>query len=812
MGTGPPDIDVKERELVRAVAGVGANPALPARGLPDAGPTPIRVELVRRVASAGRALRQSATLELERGIPALLVPVSMGCGALAYYAASEEPPLFLLLLWVAAPFAGATAARGIPFLRLALLFISLVASGATLAKLEVYRAGTKVIGGEISTRLTGHVVNIDHLANGRVRLLIDVVRTERPTLRYQPDRVSVSASRLPDGTRAGDLITGPVRLMPPPGPVRPGGYDYSFQSYFRGIGANGFFLGMPKPAAPSASQPFEMRFKAMLDNARNAIAARIRQSIDGPEGEIAAALIVGVRAGIPESVNESLRRTGLAHILSISGLHMALVAAIVMGAVRSGAALVPRFATLYPAKKYAAAAALFVVGAYLFISGGDVAAERSFLMLAVMLLAVLVDRRALSMRNLAVAATVVMIFTPHEIAGPSFQMSFAATAALIGGYAIWGALRARRTPPTKSGAHVPLLRRMAQAVSSMVAGSIATALVAGLATAIFGVWHFQRISPLSLFANLATSPIVSLVVMPFAVLSATAMPFGIDAPFLIVMGKGLSAMLWISDWLSARSPLDVIGLVPGAAVIWLTAALLLATLATTRLRLLGLACGMAGVLCLQTGLTPDIYISDDAGVVAVGDGQGRLLLSDPNMRSFTLDGWKRAFMAQETIAPVRQKPDAGSKRADAIGFHPTQRTIEVLLTNISPHHFLCADSLCVLEHRSGSIIAVLAASRIPRELCAVADLIVVQVPKIHRPCRNGHTTTIDAASLARRGAAAVSIAQPAGAVWPDIAVEYAIGAHYRPWHAHRAFSRTARGQLPYMRSKAKAAVSSTRPG
>ncbi|MET0574476.1 MAG: ComEC/Rec2 family competence protein, partial [Mesorhizobium sp.] len=257
--------------------------------------------------------------------------------------------------------------------------------GLLIAKFESWRAGTKVIGTEISTRLTGRVVLIEHQANGRVRLTIDVTVTARPVLRYAPDRVCVSAPN----TGWGSLPVGVARLRPPSGPVRPDSYDFSFESYFDGIGANGFFLSGPDLVEASATPGFAARLLAAVENAHATLARHIRERIGGVEGEIAAGLVVGVRAGIPEPVNEALRRTGLAHILSISGLHMALVAATIMGTLRAGFALFPDFASQRPVKKYAASAALVAIAVYLFISDSAVAAERSFIMLAVMLTALL---------------------------------------------------------------------------------------------------------------------------------------------------------------------------------------------------------------------------------------------------------------------------------------------------------------------------------------------------------------------------------------------------------------------------------------
>lgn len=248
-----------------------------------------------------------------------------------------------------------------------------------------------MVGAEIPTRLTGRIVSLDRMANGRIRLTIDVISTARPALRYMPKRIRASAMKIPPGAAAGSKVTGYVRLLPPTGPVQPDGYDYSFDSYFAGIGASGFFLGTPKTVPPDGASPdgapLAARLSSAVENARESIADHIRGSIGGAEGEIAAALVVGVRAGIPEEINEAMRRTGIYHIISISGLHMALVAGTVMGLLRGAFALFPDFSSRRPVKKYAAAAALFSIAAYLIISGVVVAAERSFIMLAVMLIA-----------------------------------------------------------------------------------------------------------------------------------------------------------------------------------------------------------------------------------------------------------------------------------------------------------------------------------------------------------------------------------------------------------------------------------------
>ncbi len=504
-----------------------------------------------------RSAATAAEMELDRGIAFLLVPVCLAVGAVGYFSLAAEPDFPRLIAVVVLTGICALVSRSWPKTHLCFMAALLCALGLLAGKVETWRVGTQMLGSEISTQLTGRVVSLEQMETGRIRLTIDVTATARPKLRYMPERVRLSARKIPPEMTAGSLITGYAKLLPPTGPVRPESYDFSFDSYFAGIGGSGFFLGNPKiVSASDGDMPISARLSSGIENAREAIADHIRGTVSGAEGEIAAALIVGVRAGIPDEINEAMRRTGIYHIISISGLHMALVAGTIMGLLRGAFALFPDFSARRPVKKYAAAAALVSIAAYLIISGVVVAAERSFIMLAVMLIAVLFDRAALTMRNLAISAIAVIVVSPHEVVGPSFQMSFAATAALVGAYAGWADHRAgkSRPPPPKRSLPGFLARKFLLATG----GLAMTSIIAGSATALFAIWHFQRVSPLSLIANLAIMPIVS-VVMFLAVASALLMPFGLDWPALYLMGKGLTAMIAISAWISERSPVDAVG-------------------------------------------------------------------------------------------------------------------------------------------------------------------------------------------------------------------------------------------------------------
>ena len=346
--------------------------------------------------------------------------------------------------------------------------------------------------------------------------------------------------------------------------MRPGSFDFAFDAFFDRIGANGISISEIERAEVPQTGPLS-RTRFWFEQQRTKIAERMRRQIPGQNGEMAAALVTGLTGGISAETNEAMRVSGLAHVTSISGLHMALVAGAVMGIVRILLAAFPLFSSRFPAKKIAALLAFIAAFVYLLLSGGGVATLRSFIMLGVMLIAIMCDRAALTMRNLAIAAIIILIWTPHEVMGPSFQMSFAATAALIAAYQVFSERRAKsletRTPDQR------LISRAARLGWTFFVGLALTSLIAGAATSIYSAYHFNRIAPLGLFANLAAMPAVSLIVMPMALLSVLLMPLGLDGLPLYLMGQGVGMMLGAADYFAALSATGATGLMPGGALL-----------------------------------------------------------------------------------------------------------------------------------------------------------------------------------------------------------------------------------------------------
>lgn len=753
------------------------------------------------------AVRNAFSTEAAYSTSFLFVPVLLGCGALVYFAASTEPDWFPLAAGLAIASILAYIGRARLAVKAFLLLAALVIAGALAGKFETWRADTRMLGSAVTTQLTGRVVALERQPAGRTRVTLDVIATDRPTLKYAPDRVRIVSRNLPAGVVPGALLTGRVRLMPHSGPVRPGGYDFAFHNYFRGLGAIGFFLGEPRVGTKQAV-PWRSRPAVWLEQARDGLTARIKRRINGAEGEIAAALITGAKAGIPVDVNEALRRTGLAHILSISGLHMALVAGTVLATLRLTFALLPDFASRYPVRKYAAFGALLTALLYLFISGASIATQRSFLMLAVMLVALMLDRPAITMRNLAIAAIIVIVLQPHEVAGPSFQMSFAATAALVAVYGAWSARRAANAASGQSfaaphGSFYGALKKVL-----LYAGALMlTSLIAGTATAIFGVWHFHRLAPLGLFANLAAMPVVSVLVMPSAVLAVVLIPFDLDGPAFALMGQGISLVVTIANWFSQRTPIDTVGMIPAASLLAASAGLVLATLPRTWLRCASIPLFAAALVFAAMRPLPDVFIDENAKMIALRQSDGSLAINRARPRVFTLDIWKRA-----AAAPGHAKPLKNGELAN-FPIHSTDFA----------ETFSCGDELCVAGLSNGAVIAHAKTSAAARRVCDIASLIVIEdatgprdICSAYRldqsPAANPRILT--ARDLAHRGSAAVKITAGANTGTVPAAdqhrhryavdIDYAISKPWRPWHAYRAFSREARGLPPFRRRVKKA--------
>src|SRR5712671_5782020 len=372
-----------------------------------------------------------AWVRAEAGAGRLLpwVPIAFGAGIAFYFGADREP-----VAWVAAVAATAFCAAAFLLRRQKIfpiaVMIAAMSAGFAVATWKTARVAHGVLARPAySVSLSGFVETRD-IRERTDRFVLRVVLMDSPRALTKLERVRLSV-RKGTAPAVGSFVEVKARLQPPLAPLRPGSYDFGRDMYFQGIGASGFVMGGIKTLDPPFSGGVSLRYAAFMQGLRDAIDARIRTVLGGDQRAIATALLTGRRDAISAPVNDAMFISGLGHVLSISGYHMAVVAGVVFFAVRALLALIPGLTVSFPIKKWSAAAALAAALFYLLLSGAEVATQRSFFMTAVVLIAVMVDRRAITFRTLAVAALVVLLFAPESIVDPSFQMSFAATLGLV---------------------------------------------------------------------------------------------------------------------------------------------------------------------------------------------------------------------------------------------------------------------------------------------------------------------------------------------------------------------------------------------
>lgn len=574
---------------------------------------------------------------------ALWLPACLGLGIAVYFGLEEEPGLHWMLLplpWGLALASGVARHAGLPVLALnwAGLAVSL---GFFAALAHATFGGAQFLEHQTTRTAEGRIFSVSRSADGAPRVLLEDVIIHGLRREKTPARIRVVLKPRDSAPAPGAWIRIHAFLSPPGGPVEPGGHDFRRQAFFSGLGATGFAHGVAVPTREPVSPSFQQRIRLKLARNRHRLSEAIRLHLPGAEGGFAAAIVVGDRAHIDQPDAEALRAANLAHLLAISGLHMGMLSGLVFGCLRLFLAAMGPLLMHVSSKKIAAIGALCIAFAYLLISGAAVATQRAFIMVAVALIAVLFDRPAITLRALAVAAGIILLIRPVSLMEPGFQMSFAATYALVAGYeAVRVFLRRGREDGRRRKKTLP--HRLLRAAGVYLGGLVVTAILAGLATAPFAAHHFNRAAPYGLPANLVAVPIMGLVVAPGALLAGILAPFGLAAPALGIVGEGISAILGVAHRI-ANLP-GAVTYVPAFSAFILT----VLTLGVLWLgiwrgprRLVGLAgVALAGFLYVASEPRPDVLVAPDGRLVGVLGPEGRAL-DHPRARRFVAETWLR---------------------------------------------------------------------------------------------------------------------------------------------------------------------------
>ncbi len=668
------------------------------------------------------------------------LPICFGSGVVLYFAADREPAL-----WAGAPLAAALAlaaffARARPIAFPLLLGVMAVAAGFGIATLRTARIAHPILQHTAWNIPISGFVEVRESREKTDRIVVRV-HTIDGRLRDAPERVRLSVKKH-TAPLVGAFVEFKARLNPPLRPLRPGGYDFSRDLYFQQIGATGFVTGAIKTVDPPVAPGARQRYATLIYQMREVIDSRIRAALSGDNAAIASALLTGTRDAISTPVNDAMFISGLGHVLSISGYHMAVVAGVVFFTIRALLALIPMLAMRHPIKKWAAFGALVAAFYYLLLSGAEVATQRSFIMTGIILTGVMLDRAALTMRNLALAALLVMLLYPEAVAHPSFQMSFAATLGLIAAYE-------RSIPWMRAGADTPLGARIALWGGREIVALVIVSLAAGCATMPYVGFHFHRLGPYGVLANLLAMPIVSAFVMPAGLLALVALPFGFDAPLWKLMGLGIDWMIWVTQFVAnlpgAIGRITAFGTGP---LLLCTAGLLVLGILRSPLRFVGAGGILLATLWALRVPLPDVYVADRGDLVAVRGASGKLsAMRTGNGDTFSLREWLAAD------ADARTMKDGTLKDGVA-----------------------CDEIGCVARLADGALVALPFAAEAFEEDCRRASLVVS--PRTAPP--SCAATAIDRGMWQRTGASAL---YRVGNSW---VTEVAFPRGYdRPW-AHRA--------------------------
>lgn len=657
-------------------------------------------------------------------------PVCLALGIGIYFSFRTEPGAFV---WWALAVGALISVMALRFLPLAVqplvLGLVIVAAGIGLTKWQTWAVEAPTLSFRYYGPIEGRVVNIDRSASDAVRLTLDQVRLDRVSPARTPGRVRISlhGEQPLDLFRPGDVLMTTGHLSPPAGPAEPGGFDFQRHAFFAGLGAVGYTRNPVLRAA--AAKPDDLRL--WIFTQRMALSRAVQNAMPGETGAFAAAIMTGDRSAMSQETLADLRASNLAHLLAISGLHMGLLTGFVFAAIRYGLAAMGSVALYWPVKKIAAVAALIVGACYLALSGGNVATERAYIMVSVMFVAVLLGRRALTLRAVAIAALIVLFLRPQALTGPGFQMSFAATTALV---VVFGAMR---------GLNLQRLPGWAQAVISVVVSSG----VAGLATAPIAAAHFNQISHYGLAANLLSVPLMGAIIMPAGLLAMLFAPLGLWQIGLWVMDLGLAWILGVAKTVAAQP--GALSHVPAPDMRLLAAivlGLLFVVLWQGRAKWAGLgvvACGFVGWSQVER---PALLIADSGALTGLMTAEGRDL-SKPKGAGFVAGIW-----LENDGAPVEQVLAAARD-----GFRAEGRANWAQLGAWQVLHVTGKTGLRAVEG------------------CGGADVLVSnQVLEVARPC-----LTLDLATLRQTGSVAIDL-EPDGALRLTTARDI---AGVRPWNS-----------------------------
>lgn len=585
----------------------------------------------------------------ERGRFVLWLPVLVGLGVALYFACPVEPPAVWSLVGVPLALGLLSVLRRTePGRVLGYIVLSLIL-GFSAADWRTERVASPMISRTIGpVQLEATVLASEDQEGGGLRLLLGDISTDKLLPEKTPHTIRLT---LRGGLAAAPMVIGErisvlANLMPPMEASLPGGFDFRRQAYFDQLGALG--MALRPPVLLDADESGGL----VAERWREVVKQYILAHLSGAEGAIAVALMTGERGAIDDATNANMRAAGTAHLLSISGMHIGMVAGLVFVGLRMLMALWPRLALYHDIKKYAAVAALATVVAYTWFVGSPIPAQRSALMTGLVFLGVLLDRRVMTLRSVGLSAAVLLLIFPESLLNIGFQLSFAAMVALVATYEVW---QQKDVPDRRHENWFDKLWRY-------TLGVVVTSLIAGLATMPYGAWHFNRLQLLGVLGNLIAVPLTGVLIMPAVLIAYILMPFGLEAPALWALGWGLqgvtSSAAWIATLPGANLDVDRFSFI---ALLLITFGGLWVCIWQSRVRLAGLAPLVLGFVLMFVPVKPDVIVSAEG--LALLRTEAGYAVSRAQGSRIVRDTWSRAFASGQPLLSA----NAAGANCDAQG-------------------------------------------------------------------------------------------------------------------------------------------------
>lgn len=597
------------------------------------------------------AYRLDKILEQERERVFLWLPVVFGAGIACYFCLPFEPSLWLPAVTIELLIFAAYICRHQPEKLQLLGWLAVFVLGFTDIQIRAYHLSREPLPTEEQTiYLRGYVASSGYNYRGkRYLILSDMQNFEGEPI---AGKIRLTPLNLREKINTGDCVETVAVIRPLMMPNMRHSYQFNRRQYFEGLKATGFTDVSVTQTDCSNMGVSRDIFSPLAAKLRDKVVNRIYQTLPPETAGITAAIVAGERGKISQAQTKDYRDSGLAHFLSISGLHMGMIAGLMFLLIRRGLTYIPALALKHDTKKIAAAVAIVMSLIYLIISGGQISAQRAFIMTALVLLGVLVGRKAISMRMIAFAALIILIFEPQVLISAGFQMSFAAVIMLVAFYEKYAVKVQNFWSVDKQDGW---LARAVKTVVFYLVGIVVADFVASMATLPFAIYHFNRVSLYTSVANLAAGPIIGLWIMPAVLVSLLLMPLGLDKYALLLTGEGIDKVNNITHWVSgldnasyqvAAMPTWGLGLIVIGGL-WLA-------LWQTRWRhfgWLGVVIGFLSIFCVRD---PDVLVDAKAKTFAVKAEDGTMLILPNRGNYFTKRMWSERLAQRPLTEDEKQ--------------------------------------------------------------------------------------------------------------------------------------------------------------